>query len=254
MDGTNKTTAHLTETQKNNIKAISQLGAAAAGGVIGDSSQSAVSSAQIAKRAVENNFFDIILNNPQSDWVGAAEGEQARIEAEKFARERFAEEHPILHKTEQGIYYFISKTGKAIYISRELALELAPMVLASQISVGTKAYTFVSNAALSGSANIIAQKASGQDFNWSELGGAVVSGGISPNLKKTAEVIRFNMGVGMATGLANGSDGLSEAALSGVAAYGGTKISNPVAAAALGEVIQKLPNINNSVNNNGDNK
>ncbi|MFZ7237239.1 hypothetical protein ACLSZ3_10985, partial [Avibacterium gallinarum] len=54
---------------------------------------------------------------------------------------------------------------------------------------------------------------------------------------------RFNAGVGMATGIANGGDGLSDAALSGGATYVGSKIPNPLLSIMVGETIQKLPNI-----------
>ena len=57
VDGKTKTVAHLTETEKNNLNALSQLGAGIAGGIIGDNSYSAINSAQIAQRAVENNYL-----------------------------------------------------------------------------------------------------------------------------------------------------------------------------------------------------
>lgn len=74
-----------------------------------------------------------------------------------------------------------------------------------------------------------------------ELTGAIVSGTVSPVFKRTIDVIRFNAGVGMATGLANGGDGLSDAALSGIATYGSMKISNPVKSTVVSEAIQKVP-------------
>ncbi|PJG85963.1 hypothetical protein CVP05_03605, partial [Conservatibacter flavescens] len=102
--------------------------------------------------------------------------------------------------------------------------------------------------------SIAAQQLSGQEFNMTEFAGAVTSGAVSPIFKTSAEVVRFNMGVGMATGLANGSDGLSEAALSGVAAYGSSKAPNKVLSTITGEAIQKLPNIRDSIirSNNSD--
>ncbi|MCW9732240.1 hypothetical protein L5B97_01855 [Avibacterium sp. 20-15] len=45
----------------------------------------------------------------------------------------------------------------------------------------------------------------------------------------------------MATGIANGGDGLSYAALPSGATYVGSKISNPVVSALTGEIIQKIP-------------
>ncbi|WP_165870257.1 hypothetical protein [Cricetibacter osteomyelitidis] len=45
----------------------------------------------------------------------------------------------------------------------------------------------------------------------------------------------------MATGLANGGDGLSDAALSGVASYGASKVPNKVLSTITSEAIQKSP-------------
>ena len=55
VDGKTKTTQDLTEQEKATVKTLGQLGGMAAGGLIGDNSQSAVSSMQIAERAVEHN-------------------------------------------------------------------------------------------------------------------------------------------------------------------------------------------------------
>ena len=55
VDGKTKTTQDLTEREKATVKTLGQLGGMAVGGLIGDNSQSAVSSMQIAERAVEHN-------------------------------------------------------------------------------------------------------------------------------------------------------------------------------------------------------
>ena len=57
VDGKTKTTQDLTEQEKATVKTLGQLGGMAAGGLIGDNSQSAVSSMQIAERAVDNNLL-----------------------------------------------------------------------------------------------------------------------------------------------------------------------------------------------------
>ena len=55
VDGKTKTTQDLTEQEKATVKTLGQMGGMVAGGLIGDNSQSAVSSMQIAERAVEHN-------------------------------------------------------------------------------------------------------------------------------------------------------------------------------------------------------
>ena len=57
VDGKTKTTQDLTEREKATVKTLGQLGGMAAGGLIGDNSQSTVSSMQIAERAVEHNYL-----------------------------------------------------------------------------------------------------------------------------------------------------------------------------------------------------
>ena len=57
VDGKTKTTQDLTEQEKATVKTLGQLGGMATGGLIGDNSQSAVSSMQIAERAVDNNYL-----------------------------------------------------------------------------------------------------------------------------------------------------------------------------------------------------
>ena len=57
VDGKTKTTQDLTEQEKATVKTLGQLGGMAAGGLIGDNSQSAVNSMQIAERAVEHNYL-----------------------------------------------------------------------------------------------------------------------------------------------------------------------------------------------------
>ncbi|MGV3058111.1 VENN motif pre-toxin domain-containing protein [[Pasteurella] aerogenes] len=214
------------------------------------STASGIAGAEIGKRAVENNFLDQIMENPQADWQSVAQGQQAKLETEQQIREYLKQEHPVIYQTAEGTYYFLSKTGKAIYITREIVIDVAPFIVAPEMAAGTGFYSLISRAALSGGANVVAQGISGQQFNSVELTGAIVSGTVSPVFKRTTDVIRFNAGVGMATGLANGGDGLSDAALSGIATYSSTKISNPVWSSIVSEAIQKLPNIKNSVTGN----
>ena len=244
----------LSDSQKQNVANLSQIAAGLAGGLTGDSTASGIVGAEIAKRAVENNLFGTILNNPQADWQGLAEGEKVKKEQDEAIRAYIQKEHPTIYQTAEGTYYFMSATGKAVYVAREIVIELAPMVIAPEIAVGTKVYPVVSRVALSAGANAVAQKLSGQEFNWAEFGGAAASGYVSPYFKTTKDAIRVNAAIGMAVGLANGSDGLSDATLSGIATYGSMKISNPILATSVGEVIQKAPVIMQSTikENNND--
>ncbi|MDU8925376.1 VENN motif pre-toxin domain-containing protein, partial [Pasteurellaceae bacterium LIM206] len=57
VDGTTKTANDLTEAQKNTITVLSQLAGGLAGGLLGDSTQSAVVSSEVSKRAVEDNYL-----------------------------------------------------------------------------------------------------------------------------------------------------------------------------------------------------
>lgn len=50
-----KNAKDLTEAQKETVSTLSQLAAGLSGALVGDSTQSAVASAEIGKRAVENN-------------------------------------------------------------------------------------------------------------------------------------------------------------------------------------------------------
>ncbi|STO55098.1 FhaB protein [Canicola haemoglobinophilus] len=84
IDGKSKTTNDLSESEKQTITALSQLAGGLAGGIIGDSTTSAVSSADIAKRAVENNFLSeasrIRLNELRNKYL---KGEKLTVKEEK---------------------------------------------------------------------------------------------------------------------------------------------------------------------------
>ncbi|WP_267965314.1 VENN motif pre-toxin domain-containing protein, partial [Testudinibacter sp. TR-2022] len=55
--GAGTTADKLTEEQKETVSALSQIAAGLSGALVGDSTQSAVVSAEIGKRAVENNYL-----------------------------------------------------------------------------------------------------------------------------------------------------------------------------------------------------
>lgn len=253
----NKTEAsQLTAEERQHIITLSSIAGAVAGGVTSQTSnqsnttpntvQNAALGSEIGKSAVENNFFSTILNNPQVDWSAIAEGEEAKKRVEKETIEYIKKEHPILHKTAEDMVYFISSAGELIYLSREIVIEVAPILLAPELVAGKYAYKTVAGAATGAASNIAAQRVSGQNFNWYELGGATLSGAVSPYLK-TSDLIRFNMGVGMAAGLASGEDPIQGAVLSGIASHTSSKISNPLWSVIISESIQKYPNIKDEI-------
>ncbi|MFZ7271463.1 VENN motif pre-toxin domain-containing protein [Avibacterium avium] len=260
----NKAPSELTANEKETISSLSQLAGGLAGAFTakangssesqGGGFLSGVAGAETAKRAVEDNFFGTILATPPTDLQAVAEGNVVKESTEQGVQEYIKKEHPAIYRTIEGTYYVLSKTGKAIYISRELVLQVAPMLLAPEIAVGTKMYGVLSRAAISGGANLAAQKISGQEFNIYEFAGAVASGTASPLFKTTSEAMRFNAGVGMATGIANGGDGLSEGGFAAGATYGTAKVSNPIKASIVSEAIQKIPVIFSSTEKAGNNE
>ncbi|MBP4134355.1 hemagglutinin repeat-containing protein, partial [Gallibacterium anatis] len=243
----NKSPEDLTEAQKQTVTALSQLASGLAGGLISDSAAGAINAAEIGKRAVENNFS---LNYTNEELEGMAINAKAVVlqkELDQQVTEELKKEYPLIYQTAEGTYYIVSKTGKAMYIAREVVIDAVPMFIVPEIGAGTKFYTLLSRMAVSGSANLAVQKLSGQEFNPYEFTGAVVSGIVSPSFKTTSEAIRFNAGIGMAIGMANGGDGIGDAALAAGATYGAAKVSNPIWSSVISESIQKLPIIFNSL-------
>ncbi|XLP62751.1 VENN motif pre-toxin domain-containing protein [Gallibacterium anatis] len=242
-----KTPDQLTEAQKQTVSALSQLASGLAGGLISDSTAGGINAAEIGKRAVEDNFN---LNYTNEELEGMSIKANAAVlqkELDQQVTEEFKEEYPLIYQTVEGAYYIVSTTGKVIYIAREVVIDTAPMFIVPEIGAGTKFYTLLSRMAASGSANLAVQKLSGQEFNPYEFTGAVVSGIVSPSFKTTSEAIRFNAGIGMAVGMANGGDGISDAALSAGATYGAAKVANPIWSSVISESIQKLPIIFHSL-------
>ncbi|MDU8925682.1 VENN motif pre-toxin domain-containing protein, partial [Pasteurellaceae bacterium LIM206] len=89
-----KTANDLTEAQKNTITVLSQLAGGLAGGLLGDSTQSAVLSSEVSKRAVEDNFS---LNQSADYYNGLAQAETAKqilTDTQKAVIDKFEREHP----------------------------------------------------------------------------------------------------------------------------------------------------------------
>ena len=100
VDGKTKTIQDLGEQEKATVKTLGQMGGMVAGGLIGDNSQSAVSSMQIAKGAVENNFFDQAYKSTDyaNGLVANATVQTQLSEATRQAAEEFEKAHPELVK------------------------------------------------------------------------------------------------------------------------------------------------------------
>ena len=98
VDGKTKTIQDLGEQEKATVKTLGQMGGMVAGGLIGDNSQSAVSSMQIAKGAVENNFFDQAYKSTDyaNGLVANATVQTQLSEATRQAAEEFEKAHPEL--------------------------------------------------------------------------------------------------------------------------------------------------------------
>ncbi|STO59245.1 filamentous hemagglutinin outer membrane protein [Canicola haemoglobinophilus] len=124
IDGKSKTTNDLSESEKQTITALSQLAGGLAGGVIGDSTTSAVSSADIAKRAVENNHLGTILSNPEyaSSLVLKSEADAIKQEIIEKANEEVAEE--IVNVADKYTPHYISISGQMYGIGGKFVINL----------------------------------------------------------------------------------------------------------------------------------
>ena len=234
----------LNREEKELVSSVSQAAGALVGGAAANSSQGIGVGLTTAKNAVENNSFTLesVINNPQEAWAAKAEGEAKLIEEKSNIEQSLREEHPIIMQLADGTYAVVSTTGKIIYT-------IGPIIATPELLAGQITYKVATQVALGLAANTGTQIASGQPFNWYELAGAGMGAVISPRLKSANDVIRVNMGIGMATGLASGSDPIEGAGLAGIGAYAGSKISNPVISAVASEAVQKIPVMINKFSN-----
>jgi len=234
----------LNREEKELVSSVSQAAGALVGGAAANSSQGVGVGLTTAKNAVENNSFTLesVINNPQEAWAAKAEGEAKLIEEKSNIEQSLREEHPIIMQLADGTYAVVSTTGKIIYT-------IGPIIATPELLAGQITYKVATQVALGLAANTGTQIASGQPFNWYELAGAGMGAVISPRLKSANDVIRVNMGIGMATGLASGSDPIEGAGLAGIGAYAGSKISNPVISAVASEAVQKIPVMINKFSN-----
>ncbi|KGQ62883.1 hypothetical protein IO47_11065 [Gallibacterium anatis] len=91
-----KSPEQLTEAQKQTVSTLSQLASGLAGGLISDTTAGAINSAEIGKRAVENNFN---LNYTNEELEGMAINAKASVltkEIDQKVIDKFEREHPEL--------------------------------------------------------------------------------------------------------------------------------------------------------------
>ncbi|ELY2856636.1 hemagglutinin repeat-containing protein [Cronobacter dublinensis] len=86
-----KTASQLSEEEKQTLSALSTLAAGLAGGVVGDSSDSAFTGAQAGKNAVENNHLNTLeklsLSNKKKEYSSSCQGENADNESCKALKQ-----------------------------------------------------------------------------------------------------------------------------------------------------------------------
>ncbi len=112
-----KSTQDLTEAEKQNVALLSQLASGLASGLIGDSTQSAAVGADIGKRAVENNFLKLAMENPdQIVQLGLLEkGEKVKKEIEEKAATEAVEKG--LDIADEYLPHYVTINGELYYIS-----------------------------------------------------------------------------------------------------------------------------------------
>ncbi|EOV8989622.1 hemagglutinin repeat-containing protein [Cronobacter dublinensis] len=86
-----KTASQLSEEEKQTLSALSTMAAGLAGGVVGDSSDSAFTGAQAGKNAVENNHLNTLeklsLSNKKKEYSSSCQGENADNESCKALKQ-----------------------------------------------------------------------------------------------------------------------------------------------------------------------
>ncbi len=102
-----KTASQLSEEEKQTLSALSTLAAGLAGGVVGDSSDSAFTGAQAGKNAVENNHLNTLeklsLSNKKKEYSSSCQGENADNESCKALKQdidKLTEKGQSIDKTE----------------------------------------------------------------------------------------------------------------------------------------------------------
>ena len=134
-----KSPEKLSEEEKRTVSSLSQVAAGIAGGSLSDSSDGAIIAAKTAKDAVDNNALVPIFGNVEPEIVQRAQGETKLAEMKADIDKMMREEQPIIMQTADDLYAIMSKTGKVIYVTREVVLEVAPVLISGPIGGALRA-------------------------------------------------------------------------------------------------------------------
>ena len=200
VDGKTKTTQDLTEQEKATVKTLGQLGGMAAGGLIGDNSQSTVNSMQIAERAVEHNSFGMMVAQDINYALAITDKN-----CDERCKERFSEIHLNAAEAQAKAYITILGVG-----------------LAPQIAMGS---TIVAGS-FGGASELLGQLT---ENNWditkvdkTKVGISVGTGIVTKNMGVFSTALT-NSGVEVADALRTGGDPIQKGAVSfGATLVGGT--------------------------------
>ena len=135
----NKSPEKLSEEEKRTVSSLSQVAAGIVGGSLSDSSDGAIIAAKTAKDAVDNNALVPIFGNVEPEIVQRAQGETKLAEMKADIDKMMREEQPIIMQTADDLYAIMSKTGKVIYVTREVVLEVAPVLISGPIGGALRA-------------------------------------------------------------------------------------------------------------------
>ena len=121
-----KNAKDLTEAQKETVSTLSQLAAGLSGALVGDSTQSAVASAEIGKRAVENNS---LMGDEFRAGLNADKEEYKRKVREQFGENAVSQ---VLN----GVINVVADTGDLTVLAADSAFDLAAAVVTCSIGEG----------------------------------------------------------------------------------------------------------------------
>ncbi|WGE92168.1 hemagglutinin repeat-containing protein [Actinobacillus genomosp. 1] len=222
----------LTDSQKQNVANLSQIAAGLAGGLTGDSTASGIVGAEIGKRAVENNLFGTILNNPQADWQGLAEGEKVKKAVEKKVTEKAIEE--VVDVTDKYAPHYITIGGELYVVGVKGIINLrngdvflsgnfSPLVLPNRGIGAAASFGWVVNLEQTDIKNTRAERITGDSLSNNVISGTSVSATgcyyacvgygqtVSTNPKdKVYKTIEVGIGMGLKGNIQGTSGSISE--------------------------------------------
>ena len=222
----------LSDSQKQNVANLSQIAAGLAGGLTGDSTASGIVGAEIGKRAVENNLFGTILNNPQADWQGLAEGEKVKKAVEKKVTEKAIEE--VVDVTDKYAPHYITIGGELYVVGVKGIINLrngdvflsgnfSPLVLPNRGIGAAASFGWVVNLEQTDIKNTRAERITGDSLSNNVISGTSVSATgcyyacvgygqtVSTNPKdKVYKTIEVGIGMGLKGNIQGTSGSISE--------------------------------------------